>query len=54
MTDDQKYKIVEIYEEIIELELHEYQKKQLAILLIASTLTEMSVKDIANYMGEQS
>lgn len=54
MTKDQIKKIVEVYEEIIELELHEYEKKQLAMLLIASTLTEMSVKDIANYMGETS
>ena len=52
MTDDQIKKIVEVYEEIIELELHEYEKKQLAMLLIASTLTEMSVKDIAKYMAE--
>tara|TARA_R100000458_G_scaffold17243_1_gene14928 strand:+ start:5477 stop:5647 length:171 start_codon:yes stop_codon:yes gene_type:complete len=54
MTDDQINIIVEVYEEIIKLKLHEYQRKQLAMLLISSTLTEMSAKHIASYIGQQS
>tara|TARA_R100000322_G_scaffold165219_1_gene130362 strand:- start:4521 stop:4721 length:201 start_codon:yes stop_codon:yes gene_type:complete len=40
--------VVGIFEEILELELHEYQKKQLAMLLIGNTLTDKSAIDISD------
>jgi hypothetical protein len=40
--------VVRIFEEILELELHEYQKKQLAMLLIGNTLTHKSLIHISD------
>ena len=42
--------IVKIFEEILDLDLHEYQIKQLAMLLIRNTLTDKSAKDIADML----
>ena len=42
--------VVKIFEQILEIELHEYQIKQLAMLLIGNTLNEKSAIDIADML----
>ena len=42
--------VVKIFEQILEIELHEYQIKQLAMLLIGNTLNEKSATDIADML----
>ena len=54
MIENKEKSVFNLFEDIVALELHEYQIKQLAMLLIANTLNEKAAKDTADMVIERN
>ena len=54
MINSEEKNVFNLFEEIVALDLDEYQMKQLAMLLIANTLNEKTAKDTAEMVVERN
>jgi len=54
MINSEEKNVFNLFEEIVALDLDEYQMKQLAMLLIANTLNEKAAKDTAQMVVERN
>jgi len=54
MINSEEKNVFNLFEEIVALDLDEYQMKQLAIMLIANTLTEQTARDTAEVVIERT
>ena len=54
MINSEEKNVFNLFEEIVALDLDEYQVKQLAMLLIANTLNEKTAKDTAQMVVESN
>jgi len=54
MINSKEKNVFNLFEEIVALDLDEYQVKQLAMLLIANTVTEKTARDTAEAIVERN